>query len=148
MSHTYTANFVHCVFSTKQRRNLIPEELQENLRAYLVGIANNLNLKSLAIGGTSNHCHALIGIPTKLTVAESVQKIKANSSRWLGEQGIQFQWQDGYGAFSVSPSMLSTAQAYIRNQKVHHTKRTFEDEFRLLLEKAGIPYDIEHLFAA
>ena len=65
MSHTYTANFVHCVFSTKERRNLIPEELHEQLWAYLLGIANNLNLKSLAIGGTSNHFHALIGIPSK-----------------------------------------------------------------------------------
>ena len=148
MSHTYTANFVHCVFSTKERRNLIPEELHEQLWAYLLGIANNLNLKSLAIGGTSNHFHALIGIPSKMSVAESVQKLKANSSRWIGEQGIRFQWQDGYGAFSLSPSMLSTVQAYIRNQKVHHAKSTFEDEFRLLLEKAGISYDLEHLFAA
>lgn len=148
MSHTYTANFVHCVFSTKERRNLIPETLHEQLWAYTLGIANNLNLKSLAIGGTSNHIHALIGIPTKMSVAESVQKLKANSSRWLGEQGIRFQWQEGYGAFSVSTSMLDTVKAYIRNQKVHHAKRTFEDEFRAFLDKAGIPYDSEHLFAA
>lgn len=140
MSHTYTANFVHCVFSTKERRNLIPETLHEQLWAYTLGIANNLNLKSLAIGGTSNHIHALIGIPTKMSVAESVQKLQANSSRWLGEQG--------YGAFSVSTSMLDTVKAYIRNQKVHHAKRTFEDEFRAFLDKAGIQYDSEHLFAA
>lgn len=123
MSHTYSANCVHCVFATKERRNLIPEELQEKLWAYMLGTANNLNLKSLAIGGTSNHIHALIGIPTKMSVAESVQKLKANSSRWIGEHGSRFQWQEGYGAFSVSPSMLSTVQAYIRNQKIHHSKR-------------------------
>ena len=148
MSHTYTANFVHCVFSTKERRNLIPETLQENLWAYLLGIANNLNLKTLAVGGTANHVHILVGLPTKMTVAETVQKLKANSSRWLGEQGIKFQWQEGYGAFSVSPSLLNAVQTYIRNQKEHHLKRSFEEELRLLLDKSGIPYDPDQLFAA
>jgi putative transposase len=148
MAHTYTANFVHCVFSTKNRQNSIPTELQEKLWAYILGIANNLKMKALAIGGTENHVHALVGLPTTMPVAEAVQKLKANSSRWLGEQGIKFQWQDGYGAFSVSPSLLGTVQAYIRNQKEHHQKRSFEDELRALLDKSGVPYDAETLFAA
>jgi len=148
MAHTYDANFVHCVFSTKNRINSIPTELQEQLWAYMIGIANNLKLKTLAIGGTENHIHVLVGLPTTMTVAEMTQKIKANSSRWLGEHGIAFQWQDGYGAFSVSPSMLNTVQAYIRNQKEHHLKRSFEEELRALLDKSGVPYDPERLFAA
>jgi len=93
MAHTYDANFVHCVFSTKNRTNSIPTELQEQLWAYMIGIANNLKLKTLAIGGTENHIHVLVGLPTTMTVAEMTQKIKANSSRWLGEHGIAFQWQ-------------------------------------------------------
>jgi putative transposase len=106
MAHTYNAHFVHFVFSTKDRRNSIPSELQEQLWAYTLGTANNLKIKPLAVGGTSNHVHLLLGLPPTMTVAEAVQKLKANSSRWLGENGVDFQWQEGYGAFSVSPSLL------------------------------------------
>jgi putative transposase len=148
MAHVYSANYVHCVFSTKDRKNLVPRELQEKLWAYLLGIANNLGVKTLAVGGMSNHIHILAGIPTKMPVAELVQKLKANSSRWMGEHNVEFQWQGGYGAFSVSPSLLATVQAYIRNQEEHHKKRTFEDELRMLLDKSGIQYDVENLFAA
>ncbi|MGC2259276.1 MAG: IS200/IS605 family transposase [Candidatus Sulfotelmatobacter sp.] len=148
MSHTHAANFVHCVFSTKERRNLLPAESQERLYAYMIGIAGNLNFKILAAGGTSNHVHLLIALPPALTLAEVMQKLKANSSRWLGENGVQFEWQKGYGAFSVSPSLLSTVQAYIRNQAEHHKMRSFEEEFLVLLTKSGVAYDAERLFAA
>ena len=148
MPHTYNANFIHCIFSTKDRRDLIPAELQEQLWAYLLGIANNLKIKLLAVGGTANHVHLLLALPPTVPVAEAVQKLKANSSRWLGEHGIAFQWQEGYGAFSVSSSLLKTVQGYIRNQPEHHRKRTFEEEFRALLDKSDVAYDVERLFAA
>jgi len=148
MSHTYSANFVQCVFSTKNRTNSIPAELQQQLWAYLLGVANNLRLRTLAVGGTTNHVHLLLALPTTMAVAETVQKLKANSSRWLGEHGIKFQWQEGYGVFSVSPSLLTTVQAYIRNQEEHHRRRSFEEELRALLDKSGVPYDPERLFAA
>ncbi|MCU1304872.1 MAG: transposase IS200-family protein [Candidatus Sulfotelmatobacter sp.] len=148
MSHTHAANFVHCIFGTKGRRALIPSELQEGLYAYLIGIADNLGAKILAAGGTSNHVHLLIRLPPALTLAEVVQKLKANSSRWLGENGVPFEWQKGYGAFSVSPSLLPTVQAYIRNQAEHHKKRSFEEEFLALLKKSGVAYDADRLFAA
>jgi REP element-mobilizing transposase RayT len=148
MSHTYSANFVHCVFSTKNRTNSIPAELQQQLWAYLLGIANNLSLKTLAVGGTTNHVHLLLALPTTMAVAETVQKLKANSSRWLSEHGIKFRWQEGYGVFSVSPSLLTTVQAYIRNQEEHHRRRSFEEELRAFLDKSGLPYDPERLFAA
>ncbi len=148
MAHTYSANFIHAVFSTKIRINMIPSHLQEQLWAYISGIANNLKIKTLAIGGMPNHIHVLMGLPTNMPVSEAVQKLKANSSRWLGEQGVKFQWQDGYGSFSVSPSLLETVKAYIRDQKTHHQKRSFEDELRALLDKSGVAYDPEKLFAA
>ena len=94
MSHAHVANFVHCVFSTKERRDRIPVELQEKLYAYLIGIADNLGFKILAAGGTANHVHLLIGLPASLTLGEVVQKLKANSSRWLGSE---FEWQKGLG---------------------------------------------------
>jgi REP element-mobilizing transposase RayT len=148
MSHTHAANFVHCVFSTKERRDLIPSELREPLYAYLIGIANKLGLKILAAGGTMNHVHLLIGLPPALTLSEAMQKLKANSSRWLGENGVPFEWQKGYGAFSVSPSLLPTVQRYIRNQPEHHRKRSFEEELLALLKKSGVAYDAERLFVA
>jgi putative transposase len=92
MSHAHAANFVHCVFSTKERRDLIPAELQERLYAYLTGIADNLGFNILAVGGTSNHLHLLIGLPPAFTLAEAMQKLKANSSRWLGEKRVPFEW--------------------------------------------------------
>ena len=148
MAHTYNANFVHYIFSTKDRKDTIPKALQQKLWAYLLGIANNLRIKTLAVGGAANHVHLLLGLPPTMTVAEAVQKLKANSSRWLSDQGLSFQWQDGYGAFSVSASLLGTVQAYIRNQEEHHRKRGFEEEFRALLDKSGVGYDAERLFAA
>jgi len=148
MAHTYNANFVHCIFCTKDRENSIPRHLKENLWAYLLGIANNLKIKTLAVGGTTNHVHLLLGIPPTMTVAVAMQKLKANSSRWLGEQGARFRWQDGYGAFSVSPSLVAAVQAYIRSQEEHHRKRSFEEEFRALLDKSGVAYNPERMFAA
>jgi putative transposase len=113
----------------------------------MTGIADNLGFKILAAGGTSNHVHVLIALPPALTLAEAIQKLKANSSRWLRESSNQFEWQKGYGAFSVSPSLLPTVQAYIRNQPEHHRHRNFEEEFRALLNKSGIVYNADHLFA-
>jgi putative transposase len=148
MPQTYAANFVHCIFSTKDRRDLIPETLQEKLYAYLFGIAKNLRITIIAVGGTANHIHLLISLPPSLPLAEAIQKLKANSSRWLGEQGMRFEWQKGYDAFSVSPSLLTTVQIYIRNQQQHHRKRSFEEEFLALLRKSAIAHDADRLFAA
>ena len=146
MPQTYVANFIRCVFSTKDRRDTIPAELQERLWAYLLGIARNLGIELLAAGGTANQIHLLIALPPKLPLAEAVQKLKANSSRWLGENEIAFEWQKGYGAFTVSPSLLNTVQAYIRHQAEHHQKRNFEEEFLTLLRKSGVPYSAAHTF--
>jgi putative transposase len=146
MSHTYCAQFVHVVFSTKDRRDLIPPNLEPRLIPYLAGTIKKLGLDSLAIGGTANHLHILMLLRPTIRVAEAVQKIKANTSRWLGEQGIQFEWQKGYGVFSVSPSMLPTVTASIENQKEHHRKRTFEAEFVALLRKSGVSIDEADVF--
>ena len=147
VAHTYNANFVHLIFSTKGRANLIPSAWQPKLWAYLLGIATNLKIRLFAAGGTANHVHLLVGLPATMPVAEAVQKFKANSSRWLGENQMKFQWQEGYAAFSVSPSLRGTVQKYIRNQAEHHHKRSFEEEFRAFLEKSGVALD-ENLFAA
>jgi REP-associated tyrosine transposase len=141
MSHTYSAQFTHVVFSTKDRRGLIPIELQPRLIASFAGIVRKLGFDSLAIGGTTNHVHILLSLPPSARLAEVVQKLKANSSRWLGEQGLAFEWQKGYGAFSVSPSMLDVVRAYIEKQEEHHRVRSFDEEFFALLRKSGVRFE-------
>ena len=141
MSHAYSLQFTHIVFSTKDRRNLIPAELLPHLIAYVGGINRKLGLDSIAVGGRPNHLHILIGLPSTMRLAEAVQKLKANSSRWLGEQGIPFEWQKGYGAFSVSPSMLRIVKKYVQQQEEHHRVRTFDDELRALLRKSGVQFE-------
>ena|SRR6266542_3926547 len=146
MAHSYAGNFVHCVFSTKERRSTIPAESQEKLWAYLLGIARNHKIELLAAGGTTNHVHLLLSLPPAMALAVAIQKLKANSSRWLSEHGSAFEWQKGYGAFSVSASQLSAVQNYIQTQPEHHKKHTFEDEFISLLQKYGVKYEAGQVF--
>jgi putative transposase len=87
------ATFAHCVFSTKDRKNSIPVELQPKLWAYLIGIAKNLQITMIAVGGMPNHIHLLIAVPPAMALSVAIQKLKANSSRWMGEQGLAFEWQ-------------------------------------------------------
>jgi REP element-mobilizing transposase RayT len=141
MAHTYSAQFIHVVFSTKARKNLIPTALQTMLGNYIAGIAQKLGFRVLAAGGISNHLHLLIALKPAIPLSVAVQKLKSNSSRWISQHGISFEWQSGYGAFSVSPSLLPTVAAYIANQEQHHRRRSFEDEFLTLLRKSGLSFD-------
>jgi putative transposase len=144
MGHTYATNVVHCVFSTKERAPLIPAERQERLWAYLLGIARNMQVPILAIGGVADHLHILISLPPSCNLAKVICDLKANSSRWLNETGVRFSWQEGYGAFSVSPSRIGAVQQYIRGQPEHHKRRNFEEEFLDLLRKSGVPFEPRH----
>ena len=146
MPHTYCTNLIHCVFSTKERAHSIADNIREQLFAYLFGIAKNLHIEILAIGGTENHIHILIAIPAKESLSDIIRDLKANSSRWMSEKHHEFSWQQGFGAFSVSPSKVQTVKRYIRNQAEHHAKRNFEEEFLLLLKKSGVAYDPQYVF--
>jgi putative transposase len=148
VSHTYSANYFHCIFSTKDRRNLISDDLRPRLWAYIAGTATNLGITPVAIGGTANHAHLLLELKPKMTIAEAVQKLKANTSRWMGEHRVLFEWQRGYAALTVSPSYVGSVRSYVLNQEEHHRKRTFEEEFLALLRKAGIMHDPRQAFAA
>ena len=101
---------------------------------------------ALAVGGTENHVHVLLHLPPKLVLAKGVALLKANSSKWMGEQGKDLSWQEGYGAFSVSSSNLDQVTRYIQNQEAHHRKTSFEDEFRALLRRHGVEYDPKYVF--
>jgi REP element-mobilizing transposase RayT len=146
MAHKYPNVLVHLVFSTKERRNLIPQEIHPKLWNYFIGIGKNRNIPALAAGGMANHAHILFALPSDMSVAKAVQTFKANSSRWIGEHGIDFAWQEGYGAFSVSPSNIDAVKHYIRHQPEHHAKRSFEDEFIALLRKSGVSFELDEVF--
>jgi len=137
---------IHVVFSTKERKNLIPEARQQELWAYLGGIARNKNIQLIIAGGMPDHVHLLFEMPATMTLADVVKTFKANSSRWLREQYSEFAWQAGYGAFSVSPSHIATVKQYIATQPEHHKRRGFKTEFLLLLKKAGVDYDPRYVF--
>jgi putative transposase len=143
MAHTYASNFIHCIFSTKERRPLIDAERVAGLYAYLGGIARSEGFSLVAAGGTANHLHLLFVLPASYSLATAVQKLKGSSSRWIGRG---FSWQEGYGAFSVSPSQVPAVKKYISNQEQHHRKRSFEDEFIALLRSCGIAYDERYVF--
>jgi len=120
MGHTYAANLVHIVFSTKDRASTISEQRQSELWAYLQGIARNLKSETLAIGGMPDHVHLLISVPRSIALSGLVMKVKANSSKWMG---VDFAWQEGYGAFSVSPSNIDIVQRYIRSGRTSSQTR-------------------------
>jgi len=146
LSHTYAQNHLHIVFSTKERRKIIDPTMQSRLWAYMAGIARNHNFLVLSNGGMEDHVHLLIQLPPVLALAKAVSLLKSNSSTWMKGHGLDFSWQEGYGAFSVSASNLDTVKRYIANQDKHHRKITFEDEFITLLKEHGIDYDPKFVF--
>ncbi|MGA2145636.1 MAG: IS200/IS605 family transposase [Bryobacteraceae bacterium] len=147
MSHTYVSELVHCVFSTKERRNLIPADIQEELWAFVGGIARKNGFKALMVGGTQNHVHLLLSLPASMPLAKAMQLVKGASSHWMNEKHTQgFSWQEGYGAFTVGISQKHDTIAYIRSQPEHHRGRGFEEEFVAFLKKHDVEYDPQYVF--
>lgn len=147
MPHTYISDLVHCVFSTKNRRNLIRPDTQADLWAFLGGIARKNGLKALIVGGTENHVHILLSLPATMALAKAVQLIKGASSRWMNESHTHhFEWQEGYGAFTVGISQKEHTIAYIQSQPEHHRKRSFEEEFIAFLKKHHVDYDPHYVW--
>ncbi len=149
MAHTYTNLLIHYVFSTKNRERVITEELQDRLWPYMGGIARENNMKALAIGGTEDHVHLLLSLPATLSVAKAVQLIKGGASNWVHDifpNFTNFQWQEGYGAFTVSISHVNDTIAYISAQKEHHQVKTFQEEYLVFLKKHNIEYDERYIW--
>jgi len=147
MSHTYVSELIHVVFSTKQRGNTIPADIQTRLWSFLGGIARKNAFKTIAIGGTRNHVHILLSMPATMPLAKAVQLLKGGSSKWLNETiKARFEWQQGYGAFSVSISQQADTIRYINSQEDHHRKRSFEEEFVAFLKKHNIDFDPRYVW--
>ena len=149
MPHSYVSNLVHYVFSTKERFPLIDSELEQRLWPYMGGIARENGMKAIAIGGTADHIHTLLSLPTTMSIARGIQLIKGGSSKWVHDtfpKYRKFAWQEGYGAFTVSLSQIKSVISYIEAQKEHHRKRTFEEEFLEFLDKHGVDYNRRYVF--
>lgn len=149
MAGTYTNLLYHLVFSTKHRIPLISKNLEQDLYSYIGGIIRGEGGTLLEISGMSDHVHVLASLKPTKSVSEMLNRIKAKSSKWVNEEKVKmrkFGWQDGYAAFSVSQSQIASVRRYIRDQKKHHLRRSFQDEFRALLEKHGIEHEERYLW--
>ena len=148
MSHTYCCSLIHCVFSTKERQKTIDPEIQPRLWAYMGGVAREHKMKALGIGGIEDHVHILLSLPSSLSIATAMQQIKSASSHWMSETCAMkdFEWQEGYGAFSIGWAQVNTTLAYIARQEEHHRKRDFQAEFVAFLKKHRIEYDSRYIW--
>lgn len=144
MAITFSQIYLHFVFSTKNRETWIRPDIEERVWAYIAGIAKAHHVTALQVGGIENHIHALTSSPTTLSPSQIAKFLKADSSKWIHNEFAeitQFAWQDGYGVFSVSRSELDRVVQYIRNQRAHRAKQSFEDEYAALLKLHGIDLD-------
>ena len=150
MSQSLSKLYVHMIFHTKYSQNLIRPEIEEELYAYMGGIIKANDSIPLKINGIENHVHILAVMSKNISLAKFLEEIKKNSSKWIktkGENYKNFAWQGGYGAFSVSQSGIKEVKKYIENQKEHHKKVTFRDEFIQFLQKYEIEYDERYLWS-
>jgi REP element-mobilizing transposase RayT len=139
----------HIIFSTKNRQNYLNTEICCKLYPYISSILKNNNCECIRIGGIANHIHILCALAKTISISDLIEKIKSNTSKWIktkDESFIHFQWQRGYGAFSISPAHLQIVSNYIDHQQMHHQQTTFEDEFRALLKKYNIPHDERYVW--
>lgn len=149
MPQSLVKNYVHIVFSTKDRQPFIDQSIKDELHAYLSGVCKELGCPVLAVGGVEDHVHILCLLSKTIALSELVGKVKANSSKWIktkGEQYANFYWQNGYGGFSVNPTETEVVIKYIQNQEEHHKTRTFQEEYRLFLKKYKVEYDERYVW--
>jgi REP element-mobilizing transposase RayT len=149
MPSTFTQNFYHAVFGTKDRANLITADLERRLYPFIGGIVRDLRCTLLAINGMPDHVHLLIHYRADLSHSEMLQQIKGRSSKWINEtlprQGY-FAWQEGYGGLTVSKSVVPKIEAYIARQKEHHQREDFRSEFLKLLRLHGVKFNEKDVF--
>lgn len=143
--HSFTSILIHCVWSTKNREPYLSLDLRNRLWPYLGGIARENKIKALVVGGVADHVHMLISLPGTISVSKALQLLKGNSSKWIHDTFPKklrsFEWQEGYGAFSIGISATDATVRYIRNQTEHHRKRSFREEFVVMLRRHGLEYD-------
>ena len=149
MSQSLANVLIHTIFSTKNRRALIQSPVDRDLYSYIAGIAKSHGSFVYEVGGVEDHVHILQTLPRAMPVCKLVEEIKKSSSRWIKGKGIRysdFAWQSGYGAFSIGQSGIDGLRKYIQDQKEHHKKISFQDEYRAFLKKYQVKFDENHMW--
>jgi putative transposase len=149
MGQSLVQNYLHIIFSTKNRIPLIYPPYEEELYSYLGGICNKLECNPIKIGGYTDHVHILCKLSKKVTTVKLLEEIKSHSSKWIKTKDKtleKFYWQNGYGAFSISPSHVKSVTNYIDNQKEHHKKISFQTEYREFLKEYEVDYDERYVW--
>jgi REP element-mobilizing transposase RayT len=148
MAQSLSKVYVHITFSTKDRQNLIDENIKESLFQYLGGVCKGLECNPVQVGGYFDHVHILCLLSRKVAQMDLLEELKKQSSKWIKTQDSaysNFYWQDGYGIFSVNPTQVNVVVEYIRNQVVHHNTLSFQDELRAFLKKYNVEYDERYI---
>ena len=149
MSNTYSQLYIHCVFAVKYRKAVIQPTWQERLHQYITGILQNNGHKLLAINSMPDHLHFFVGLNPKQSIFDMMRLAKGDSSEFVNKEKFterKFYWQDGYGAFSNSRSQIDSVVKYIINQKQHHLKKTFKEEYLDILKHYDVEYDEKYIF--
>jgi putative transposase len=149
MAGTFSQIYIQVVFAVQGRKNFIKPSFEEELYKYISGIITGKEQKSLAVNGMPDHVHVLIGLKPSMRISDIVREIKNNSSNFINNNAWlsnHFSWQEGYGAFSYSQSQFGRVIDYIKNQKQHHQKRTFRQEYLSFLKKFNISFEEKYLF--
>ena len=149
MADTYSQIYIQVIFAVKFRQSLIQSHWEEELYKYITGIVQNKEQKMIAINGVSNHIHFLIGMKPDCCLSDLVREIKKSSNSFIKEKNLtkhNFQWQEGFGAFSYGHSQLSDVVKYIENQKEQHKKQSFREEYIAFLRAFEIEFKNEYLF--
>ena len=148
MPQTHLSLHYHLVFHTKRNQPLIASEWRGRLHKFIAGCIRTAGGIPITIGGTEDHTHVFVGLKATHRLSDFVKDIKVSSSKWVHiEIGVsKFGWQNGYGAFTVSTSLLERVRKYVLNQEEHHQKRSTKDEYIKLLEMSGVEYDERYLW--
>lgn len=149
MPQSLSNTLVHIVFSTKHRQNFIDDAIEKPLFGYIGNTCNNLKCKTIIVGGYRNHVHIFCSLYRPLSQSELVKEIKSSSSKWMKSQGPayeNFYWQDGYAIYSVSQSKSTGLIDYIKKQKAHHQKKSFQTEYRKLLTLHDTEFDERYVW--
>jgi len=149
MSQSLSNILLHIIYSTKQREALIDTAIASELYAYIVATSAAHGSYVRKIGGIEDHVHILTSLPRTLSVSELMEQQKKNSSKWIKSKGSKYQafsWQKGFGVFSVSESQSEAVSKYIEDQREHHKKHSYQDEYRLFLKLNNIPFDERYVW--
>jgi REP element-mobilizing transposase RayT len=149
MPQSLSSILIHLIFSTKNRERFISPAIETELHPYMAAIFRGLTSPSLTIDGTTDHVHILFSLGRVISVAELVEEVKTESSKWIKTKGREFRdfhWQKGYGAFSIGQSNVTALKRYIQGQKAHHRRVTFQDEYRKFLKLYEVPHDERYVW--